>query len=53
MGIFNYTKLAEASGLSRLKLWRWFTSRYANITEEQKDSVIKVIEKELEEIKKK
>ena len=52
MSIFNVSQLAKASGLSRLKLWRWFAKRYATITEEEKQNVIKVIESELEEIKK-
>ena len=52
MSIFNVSKLAKVSGINRLKLWRWFASRYAVVTEEEKQKVINAIESELKEIKK-
>ena len=54
MSILNAKGIADKTGISKYRIWRWLTSRYVTdtMTPEEKNSIVDVVESELNEIKK-
>ena len=52
MSVLNAKGIADETGISKYKIWRWLTGRSATITAKEKDCIINIVASELNEIKK-